>query len=227
MIKNIFFICLAIACFSCKRKNDSVPTLTGIEYFPTDIGRYWIYNVHETKYNSFITDTTYNRKDVIHEVYVNNNTLIYELYRFYKPTTTVNWPLQPDSVWAFTTNQNQITIKENNIDYIRLVFPLSTGKIWDGNTKNISGPDLYEATNFQQPYMVGSTNYSETVNVNEEHTLNFVSKDYRNRVYAKNVGMVYKKYEQVQYNTDPANIGLQIIEFGKIVEETLIDYGTP
>ena len=227
MIKRVFFICFIIGCVSCKRNNDSVPALTGVEYFPTDIGRYWIYSVHEIKYNLNITDTTYNRKDVINNAFISNNTLIYELYRFYKPTTAVDWPIQPDSVWTLSTNQNQIAIKENNIEFIRLVFPLSNGKTWDGNSKNINGPDLYEATNFEQPYTSGTKYYSATVNVNEKHTLNFVFKDYRNRIYAKNIGMVYKKYDQVTYNTDPANIGLQKIDFGKIVEETLIAYGTP
>ena len=57
--------------------------------------------------------------------------------------------------------------------------------------------------------------------------MNLVLKDYRSRVYAKNVGLIYKKYDLFTYNTSPGSIGLQKIEFGKTIEETLIAYSTP
>jgi len=213
--------------FSCKNNSDSVPELTGKDYFPTDSGRYWIYDIHEIKFNSDTIDTTYQRKDIIFDAFEYQNTTIYELYRFYKPHNVADWPLQPDSVWSFTTNQNQITLKESNVEFIRLVFPLSNGKIWNGNTKNIALRDDYTVTNFNKPYTVGAFYFPETVNIVEEHSLNLVYKDYRNIIYAKNIGLVYKNYEKLTFKTDASNIGQGKIEFGSIVEESLIEYGTP
>ena len=194
MIKKIFFICFLIGCISCKRQKDSVPELVGLEYFPTDTGRYWAYTVHEIKYNNDTIDTTYNRKDIIHEVFQYQQVSVYELYRYYKPTTTTDWPLQPDSVWTFTTDQNRITVKENNIEFIRLVFPLSKGKTWNGNAKNQSLRDDYIIASYNKFYTLGSLYFPETATVIEEQTMNLVLKDYRSRVYAKNVGLIYKKY---------------------------------
>jgi len=228
MKKQLFFLVVLVLCLSCNNNDDSVPELTGKDYFPTDSGRYWIYNVHEIRYNSDTTDTIYQRKDIIFDAFEYQGTTIYELYRFYKATNAANWPLQPDSVWSFTTDLNQITIKEANVEYIRLVFPLSNGKIWNGNTKNTSiVSDNYTVSNFKKPYSVGALYFPETVDIVEEHSLNLVFKDYRNRIYAKNVGLIYKNYEQLNFKTDAANIGLGKIEFGSIIEETLIEYGTP
>lgn len=227
MKKQLFFLALTVLCLSCNHKDDSVPELAGKDYFPTDSGRYWIYNVHEIKYNSDTTDTIYQRKDIIFNTFEYQNTTVYELYRFYKANNVTDWPLQPDSVWSFTTDQNQITIKESNIEYVRLVFPLSNGKIWNGNTKNTSLRDDYTVSNFKKPYSVNTLSFPETVNIVEEHSLNLVYKDYRNRIYAQNVGLIYKNYEQLNFNTDANNIGQGKIEFGSIIEETLIEYGTP
>lgn len=227
MKRQIFFLVILTLCLSCKNNTDSIPELTGKEYFPTDSGRYWIYSIHSIKFNADTTDTTYLRKDVIHDAFTYQNTTVYELYRFYKPTNVVDWPSQPDSVWSFTTNQNQIAIKESNVEYVRLVFPLKNGKIWDGNAKNTFLRDDYTLTNFKKPFSINNFYFPETATIIEEQSLNLVYKDYRNRVYANNIGLIYKNYEQLNFKTDANNIGQGKIEFGSIIEETLVEYGTP
>ena len=227
MKRQLFFLVVILLCISCKNNNDTVPELTGKEYFPTDSGRYWIYDVHEIKYNSDTTDTTYQRKDLIFDAFEYQNTTIYQLYRFYKSSDVVDWPSQPDSVWSFTTDQNQITLKESNVEFVRLVFPLSNGVTWNGNSKNTSLRDDYIVSNFKKSYTINTFYFPETATVIEEHSLNLVSKDYRNRIYAKNVGLIYKYYEQLNFKTDAGTIGQGKIEFGSISEETLLEYGTP
>ena len=227
MKRQLFFLVVILLCISCNNNNDTVPELTGKEYFPTDSGRYWIYDVHEIKYNSDTTDTTYQRKDLIFDVFEYQNTTIYQLYRFYKSSDVVDWPSQPDSVWSFTTDQNQITLKESNVEFVRLVFPLSNGVTWNGNSKNTSLRDDYIISNFKKSYTINTFYFPETSTVIEEHSLNLVSKDYRNRIYAKNVGLIYKYYEQLNFKTDAGTIGQGKIEFGSISEETLLEYGTP
>ena len=227
MKNQLIFLIVLTLCLSCKNNTDSIPELTGKDYFPTDSGRYWIYNIHEIKYNSDTTDTTYQRKDLIFNSFEFQNTTIYQLYRFYKASNVVDWPMQPNSVWSFTTNQNQITLKESNVDFVRLVFPLSNGETWNGNSKNTSLRDDYTISNFNKPYSINAFYFPETATVIEEHSLNLVSKDYRNRIYAKNIGLIYKYYEQINFKTDASNIGQGKIEFGSISEETLLEYGTP
>lgn len=227
MKRQLFFLVVILLCISCNNNNDTVPELTGKEYFPTDSGRYWIYDVHEIKYNSDTTDTTYQRKDLIFDAFEYQNTTIYQLYRFYKSSDVVDWPSQPDSVWSFTTDQNQITLKESNVEFVRLVFPLSNGVTWNGNSKNTSLRDDYIVSNFKKSYTINTFYFPETATVIEEHSLNLVSKDYRNRIYAKNVGLIYKYYEQLNFKTDAGTIGQGKIEFGSISEETLLEYGTP
>jgi hypothetical protein len=227
MKKVIFFLLTLLIFFSCHKKNNEVPVLTGVEYFPTDSGRYWIYNVHSIQYNSDTIDTTFQVKEVIYDTFHYQNVVVYELYRFYRPDSTYAWPLQPDSVWSFTTDQNEITIKQASAEFIVLDFPLSNGKTWNGNAKNTSLEDDYIVKNLGQPFSAGKYYFSATCNVEESQSLNLVNKDYRNRIYAKGIGLVYKKYEFLSYNTSAQYIGQYLIDYGSVIEETLTGYGTP
>ncbi|MGN6647672.1 MAG: hypothetical protein ACTHJT_14215 [Cytophaga sp.] len=227
MIRITFFILVLIACLSCKRDDDSVPALTGIEYFPTDSGSYRIYDVRFIQYDNDTIDSTYQMREVIHDTFYFNNTLVYELYRYYRANETQPWQSQPDSVWSFTTDHNQITIQEISNSFVRLVFPLSNGEVWDANTKNVFLRDDVTATNVGKPYTVNNVYFPETCNVIEEQSKNLVYKDYRNRVYAKNIGMIYKRYEFLSYNTSDEFIGQDKVDFGSIREEKLVAYGKP
>jgi hypothetical protein len=227
MKKWLFYIFILFFAASCNKDDAEVPTLTGKNYFPTDSGRYWIYDVHAINYGAQTTDTFYQRKEVIYDTFLYQNILVYELYEYYRPDDTYPWPDQPDSVWSFTTDGNQIRIKESNIEYVRLSFPLSNGEKWNGNSRNVFLSDDYTVSNFGKPFSVNSYYFPATVNIIEEQSQNLVNKDYRNRMYAQYTGMIYRKKEFLRYNTDPQYIGQNIVEFGSVVEETLSSYGTP
>lgn len=227
MKQLVFFSLFLVTVLSCHKKDEGIPELSGKEYFPTDSGRYWIYNVHSIKYNSDTIDTTFQVKQLIYDTFHFQNTIVYQLYRFSRSDASNPWPSAPDSVWSFTTDLNQITINEAGSNYIRLVFPLSAGKKWNGNAKNIAPVNTYTVKSYNTSFAVSNLFFQETCNIEEAQSKNLVNKDYRNRIYAKYVGMIYKKYEQLSYNTEPANIGLYKIDFGSVYEETLIEYGTP
>ncbi|MBC7450308.1 MAG: hypothetical protein H7259_02345 [Cytophagales bacterium] len=219
----ILFVTMLLS--SCHKSDDAVPAINGTEYYPVAVGNFWIYNVHDTYYNNGQFDTTFQVKEVIHDTFIFEGTVIYELYRFYRHSDTIDWPFQPDSVWTLSEDPYQLTITEASTEYIRLSFPFYNNKQWDGNRKNVSGADDYILKNIGKPYTYDTFSYSSTCNVEEAHSKDLVSKDYRNRIYAENIGLVYKKYESIQYKTDPSFIGLDIIDFGKITEQKLIDYG--
>lgn len=225
MRRILFFLIVFSTFLSCHKDNESTPVLTGIDYYPLIIGSYKIYDVSMIQYGINITDTTFQMKEVIQDTFYYKNKVVYELYRYYRADASKPWPNQPDSVWSFTTDLNQITIQEASTNFVRLVFPLSNGKVWDGNTLNTSKRDDYTATDFAKPYAVSAIYFPETCNVVEEQSKNLVYKDYRNRVYAKNIGMIFKHYEYLAYNTEAQFIGQDIIDYGTIREERLIAYG--
>lgn len=227
MKKSIFFILACCLFLSCNKDKDSVPLPTGIEYFPMDIGSYRIYDVHLIQFSNDTIDTMFQIKEVIQDSFYYQNKVVYELYRFYRSDDSKPWPRQPDSVWTFTTDFNQITIQEASTNFVRLVFPLSTNKSWDGNTRNTYGRDDYTVTNFDKPFGTNMIAFPQTSTIIEEQSKNLVFKDYRSRVYAKNVGMIFKHYEYIAYKTEGAFIGLDKVDYGNLREETLIGYGKP
>ena len=226
IIAVLFGVCILFSCHQKDREVDA-DSLLGYDYYPLDSGRYWIYAVHVLDYNATNLDTTYQVKEVIYDTFHFTNQVFYTIYRFYREDDLSAWPIQPDSVWTVTRDANQLSIKENNIEYIRLCFPMKSGNRWDGNAKNAFGEEKYTLKNVGGSYSYDSYNYPQTVRAEESNVTSFVNKDVRNIVYAKDIGPVYKKYESLTYKSDVGSIGQFIIEYGHIVEQKLIDYGKP
>jgi len=233
MSKVFFFFISILILFSChSKKTDTGPTVLGQDYYPLDSGRYWIYTVHKQVYNTTNIDTTYQIMELIYDTIHYGNNVIYQLYRYYRPNVTYAWPSQPDSVWTINCTSYELDITENEIEYVRLAFPLSNSEVWNGNARNALSAQQYSISNLGLPYVdTVSTSmintYSQACNVQEAQSFNLVGKDYRNRIYAKGIGLVYKKYETVSYDTNSGNIGLYIITFGTIIEQQLLGYGKP
>jgi len=158
--------------------------------------------------------------------------IIYELYRFYRSDSSVAWPAQPDSVWTLTCNNYELDIKENDVEFVRLAFPLNNNQVWNGNARNIGNAQQYSIINFGLAFSdtISSSvvnTYPKTCTVQEAHDSSLVSLNYRNRIYAKDVGLVYRKYRTLSFDTQQGNIGLFIITYSDIIEQKLLAYGKP
>ncbi|MFN8415783.1 MAG: hypothetical protein U0U66_05585 [Cytophagaceae bacterium] len=220
----IFFILLS---FACHRKTVEVtPSTVDYDYYPLDSGRFWVYQVHHVNYNITVTDTTYFVKELIYNIYESAPGVVkHEVYRFYKPELTDDWPVQPDSVWTVYKTTDQLSRVEFAREYIRLVFPADNNRSWNGNALNTSFEDLYKIKNKGLSRTVGSFNFTSTLQVEEENNSNLIGKDVRYTYYAKGVGPVEIHKEILSYKipiTSPPQIDL-----GDIIDYTLIDYGTP
>jgi hypothetical protein len=229
----LFLIVVSIVVSSCHQKHTDVgPTVLGLDYYPLDSGRFWVYSIHQTIFNSVTTDTTFQMKEVIYDTMHFANNIIYQLYRFYRSDSTVPWPAQPDSVWTLTSNNYELDIKENDVEFVRLAFPLSNNQTWNGNARNIGNAQQYSIINFGTSFSdtISSSlinTYAQTCTVQEANNSSIVGVDSRKRIYAKGIGLVYRKYTTLNYDTQQGNIGQFIITFSNITEQKLLDYGKP
>jgi len=206
---------------------------SGTDFFPIEVGQYRTYTVEEITF-SFLEapDTTrFFLKEVVADSFLNQaNVPTYRLERFTRADENMNWHL--DSVWTATKDTRRVVVTENNVPFIKLIFPLRTDLQWDGNALNSRLEDIYELqpTSDELRHEIESPldsllNNSITVLQESSQDTTLAKIDVL-ETYAENTGLFYKKTIRLQYcNTDTACIGQGIIEAGRKFKQTLIEHG--
>jgi len=224
MKSKIYIFIIFAFILSCKEKERTFDE--GYNYFPLAIGNYKIYDVIKTTYTSTNPVTeTYQIKEYIADTITISSELKYRLERYKRATSSDNWPATPDSVWTASLYPNKAIKVENNVRYIKLVFPVQNGKTWNGNAENIYGEDDFKLQNVGKPYLVQNSNYSNTATVLQNDESTAINKTYGVEVYAKDIGLIYKEeqiYAYVQLNGTPQT---GVIDYGIIYYERINSYG--
>ncbi len=222
-MRNIYVCVIGWILFSCSDTLE--PSKIGFNYFPLEIGDYRIYQIQQIEYSLFAaTDTAhYQLKELVVDTFSTQSELNYILHRFKRDLSTDKWQL--DSVWTSRRTQNHAIVVENNIPFVKMVFPIRLDKVWDGNLFNSSPPDEYQITEISGSMETPAGTFIDNLTVfenNERDTLIF--QDIRQSIYALNVGLIYKNSSILDFcNTDPDCLGT--LEFGIKFDQVLTDYG--
>lgn len=226
---TIFLFILIVCSISCKQEEvEPNGAIVDYNYYPLDSGRYWIYQVDKTNYNIVTTDTTYFIKELVFDTYnTSPGVETSEMYRYYKSNWNDPWPLQPDSVWLVNKTAHYLSRLENNAEYLRLVFPATINRSWNGNALNGSSDDTYRIKNKGISKSVGPFNFSETLQVEEESEESLINADRRSIYYAKDVGPVSISYVILSYIPPTIPNAPPVIDLGDSILYTILDYGKP
>jgi len=220
MIANIkctlVFILIIIA--SCNKKKDlSVPQASTIDYYPLQIGSFFVYDVVQSKYDLLGKyDTTYQIKVVLQDSWIDlESNTSYKMFRYKKPQGTNDFVL--DSLWHVKkVDSKNVVVTENNVPYLKLSMPLAKDKTWSGNLYNSYPEQLYKVSS------IGSAwgRYPNTATIIEKNASNLLFRDYSAEVYAENIGLVYKEIQNVKFE-----FGKGTINEGIVYKQTLSSYG--
>lgn len=222
--------------------------ITGSEYFPLEIGQFTEYNVEERIYSTTnpVEVLNYQIREEITESFLDiNDEVAYRLERFRREMNTQDWEL--DSVWAVKKTTSQALRTENNITFVKLVFPPSERTTWNGNAFNSLGEEEYRITNLGESTTVDTMTFSNSLKVIQSELCSFVSLKNRNEEYAAGIGLVYREDWQVSFKQNPLtatcvdSLGTfcdieiiqnrpaipfeDCIEFGRILTQKIIAYG--
>jgi len=197
------FICLVQ---SCTTKKDDLTLDYHYAYYPLTIGHYVTYNVDSILYRynnpNYIRDTVkFQLKEVVADTfYDNKNELNYRLELYRRPDTISGWSIW--KVWYVKSTATTLQKIEDDIRFIKLVFPPNENETWNGNlyvpTTTIF--DLfknwtYQYKNLHEPLQLNGFNFDSTVTVNQVDDENVIEKKLRKEIYAKGVGLVYQEWE--------------------------------
>lgn len=203
MLKRILFvsvaICIIMAC-SSNDNQDDVPSL-GYEFFPLESGKTYIYRVDSLGYDnntgSTVIDTfTYFYKVQIGEYFTDlNNERACYINRFYADSLNGEW--NEANTWVALRNANRAEQVEENIRFVKLVFPVSESKTWDGNMMNNLGFERYRITDYRKVYQ----QYGSTITVQQQNDSNAIEVIRKQERYAAGVGLVYLKSDSLNTQT--------------------------
>lgn len=211
-LEPIKAICLAAIALmilvlpSCKTETDTYVTEFNYDYYPIDSGHFVAYQVDSIRYlDQFDRDTVrYQVMEVIGDTFYDNENQLSRKINVYRRATSNNsWALQ--KIWHVKQTTTNLQKIEDDLRFIKLVFPQSNGTTWNGN---IYIPDTepfkifqnweYIYSSVNQPYSVNTFSFDSTVTVTETEVLdNVIQRTVRKAVYAKGVGMVSLEWDNM------------------------------
>lgn len=245
------YLLIALVCVCCFTSCDPIieaPTDMGYNYFPLKPGMYAIYDV-----DSFYIDCQYNIYDTLHfqlkeklDTFFTDGSghLAMRIERYARANSTSNWQIK-DIWWADTLSTRAVKAEEN-MKYVKLIFPPVVDQQWDGNAFN-SIDDwgfLYRYQSVDQALSIGNLSFDSTATVLEQNVENLLNYRYCLERYARHVGLIYRINIQVEgiSNSNP-NIYdpceeklppdviwtqvpiMQRIKIGSFWEQKIISYG--
>ncbi len=220
---------------SCN-KDDSFVADFKYEYFPTDSGRYVIYDVDSIIFNSFFTpplkDTIrFQVREVYGETFIDGEgNRLRRIERFRRNDTIGNWGLT--DVWYAGIINNQAIWVEENLRFLKFVFPPRATSKWNGNqyieiTEGIEfmADWEYKMSELDVPKSINGLNFDSTATVILAYdTASKIERITATETYAKGVGLIYKDWAWLRKQNVIAQFP-QGTEDGFIVRMWVKEYG--
>jgi hypothetical protein len=220
---------------SCSKKNlPSDLSLFGLDYYPTQAGKFVIYDVDSIGYNDLPVDTVhyvYRLKEKIADTYTDNEgkpairlERFIKKYSSIKPYDSIPWTLK--EVWMVNANQQSIQVVEGNMRFTKLIFPVEENVVWNGNANNTVGDWQYRIDYVDRSETINNKKLEKVLLVKQKDFRTLISYQFYSEKYARGVGLVQRDIINISSNKIVANVPVEKrIEIGFIVKQTLVNYG--
>ena len=220
------FVVIILVCFcACEKKSANL--FTDYQYFPLAVGQYQIYEVYEVKYS--LSQAPSISKSYLKEQISNVNNSSNQQKHFtierYK-RISANQPWQIDSVWTGQLYPNKAIRTENNIAFVKLIFPIQISQFWNKNELNSLPEQMISYKTRSGNFQIDDKNYTNVISVVIKNDSSLLSKQKNIEIYAPKFGMIYLENANLSYcQSSPDCIGKNIIEYGFERKMKLIEFG--
>jgi hypothetical protein len=210
---------------SCKKESTD-PLTIDKSYFPLETGKYILYDVDSTGYSSFdgsVKVSSYQIKEELDSPFIDNEgNEAYRIIRSRRENDTSAW--RTIDIWTANLTDHTAEKVEENLRFIKLDFPVNLSKRWYGNAKIQTDGDqayldgwIYEYTSVNAPLTINGLSFDSTVTVLQHDEENLIEQTIYIEQYAKDVGLIYKKEEQLEtqpgFPADGFIIEMRVKEF--------------
>lgn len=241
---SLIFVLVVLALVSCEKVNEDFDLDRGYDYFPLEEGRSWTYQVDSIIYDDdgarVDSSTSFVREEIVEEYVDALGDTIFRIERFWRGSDTSQWEIR--DVWAAFTSEGQAFRVEENLKFVKFVFPPAVGKRWDGNIFfdesveiTVAGEPLimykdwnkYNLLSVDESESIAGKEYQNvaTVLLTDDKEQNEIERRYALEKYARGVGLVEKHYIILDRQCDCSNIAWEdSAHSGFILKQTLIEY---
>lgn len=239
-MKYFISILFLVLLLNCKKETiDNV--YLGKDFYPLEVGYWQEYKVDSILFNNFTNPVSVDTfsfflKEEIESTYKDlNNDLNYRVVRSKKSDSSAYTINHVISVKSSSTNIQKV---ENDLRFIKLVFPIKKDKTWNGNIyiDALDEPSLdfynpnkfnweYVYTDVYHSYEINGFSFDSCVTVIQIDDENLFEKKYSKEIYAKNVGLVYKELLILETQAAPSNHSfIERAENGFILKYSIVDF---
>ena len=206
---------------SCKKDEEQAPLYLGYDYFPVDEGRVLIYDADSIITDEFTQTTTthhFQIKEVIHSTYIDNeNRPTQRIERYVRDSANAPWVIF--KVWSANLTNIRAERFEDNVRYVKLVFPVKQDVQWNGNALNTNEELEYQYIDVHSSVTLNNVSYDSVLTVLQDEEDNLIEHRYFMEQYAAGIGMIYK--ENVKQEID---FNQQTVKSGYIYKEILTSH---
>lgn len=242
-----FLIIGAVLFQSCGDGTEADPIEFGYDYFPLEIGKYVEYDVDSVIYDISAGNNVVKREnsiqvreEVTDSFPDNEGRLVYRIERFERKNETEEWRV--NDVWTAAVTDRQAERIEENLRFIKMVFPVSNNtNPWDGNKYidenlviSVAGESvfifknwLYEYREIGVPLEVNGLNFDDVVEVYQAADSNFIEMRLSYEQYARGIGLVKREMKILDTQCIADCVGQtweEKAEKGFIVRQKIRDY---
>jgi hypothetical protein len=185
------------------------------EYYPLKIGKIITYQVDSTVFTNLGTVKvvrSYQMRDRIDSIIADNlGRPSYKIRRSVRSVIdSTKWIDTYSYLVTYDSSRQRLELVENNLRFIKLASPVSTGVQWNGTSFiNNNIPELqymsdwrFMYENVRRPFTVNGISYTETITVNQRNdsvgtpsNKNFYfEKTISKEVYSKSIGLIFKEF---------------------------------
>ena len=240
MKKGVYILAavlISVGIFSCKKKKEPEAVDIGEAYYPGTIGKFIVYDVDSIVFNEFTYDSTHYKylvKEKIEEEYTDiQSRPALKLVRYIKKFnaaisyTAMPWTLK--DVWQVNKTKSNVEVVEENIRFVKLIFPVKDNATWNGNSTNTIGHWDYKYTYVDNPENVNGINFDKVTLVTQKDFPTLISREYYGEKYAKNIGLVYREITNITFKDTVVPLSFDLFKVykkhGIVYKSKVISYG--
>jgi len=211
-MKYLFLIFVGLLfLISCDETTESLDLDYGYDYYPVEIGKYIIYDVDSITYDpsgndTSVDTTTYQAKEeIVDTILDNEGRTVYVIH--YSTRNDVDEAWQLANVYTTVATSQWAERTEENLKFVKLLFPQKVEDTWDGNRYfveenilvTVRGETLELFKNWNSAIIdkgnsttIGTFTFDDVLTVRHADNENLIERRFVEERYARTVGLVEK-----------------------------------